>query len=267
MQSDDWPHVTIPVPENVESSDAEVFESELTALLAARPEAIALDCARIDHFTSMHVKLVWGARTRCAEAGVAVRLKSASKYVWKVLDVLDLAEFFIADDSTEEAKTNSAPVEFMGGLEDYQDSFQADSEGVDRALENFVAYLKTLNIPSSTAYVLRTLFYEVATNIRLHAREAGEAPAGVKFGALPHRDKVVLTFVDDGTAFNPTQFETAEQATMDTAEDRRSLGITILKRLADRMMYRRLDAKRNVLVVERNWRLPQWSQGRLPSAR
>lgn len=266
MPSDELSGFVLRVPTELGVDVPEQFEASVSALLARHPEAIALDCSAIDHLTSMHVKLLWTARTLCVDAGVAVRLAQASKYVWKVLQVLDLAEFFIADDPSTQRRDAANPTEIMGSMDVYEDTFEADVPSIDSALERFVANLTTLSVPSSTIYVLRTLFYEVATNIRLHSKLSGESPGTVQFSAIPEQAKIVLTFVDDGACFDPTEFEIAGQATADNAEGRRSFGITIMKKLADRLVYRRVDDTRNVLVIERNWRSPQWSHTRSPSA-
>ena len=266
MPDDQLTGDTLRVPTDLGDDVSRGFDRSLSELLAKHPEAVALDCADIDHLTSTHVRLLWGARTRCADAGVAVHLKAASKYVWKVLRVLDLAELFVADEPPAPTRAAAEPAELMGGMDLYEDNFQADTAAIDQALERFVTWLKALTLPSSTIYVLRTLFYEIATNVRLHSRLSGEAPAQVQFSALPDRDKLVLTVVDNGACFDPTEFQIDDQAQTDNADGRRSFGITIMKKLADRLMYRRFEDNRNVLVVERNWRSPQWSPKRSTSA-
>jgi anti-anti-sigma factor len=246
------------VPGELTADTPAEFERRLETLLREKPEVIALDCAGVDHLSSSHVKLLWGVRARCAQAGVTVRLTAASHYVWKVLKVLDLAEFFIYDEEPEGPEQSDEPTELLGALDVYEDTFKAETAEIDAALQRFLSTLKEAGVPQNSQYVLRTIFYEIATNVRLHA--SGDEPGKIAFSALPDRSKIVLTFVDTGPPFNPLEFEVEAEAKRETALERRAFGIAIVRKLADRMFYRRLDERENALVVERAWRMPKWSK-------
>jgi anti-sigma regulatory factor (Ser/Thr protein kinase) len=177
--------------------------------------------------------------------------------VWKVLKVLDLAELFIQDEDSDRGTEQRVSTDLMGSMEVYEDTFNADMESVGSALERFLDHLKSMAVPIGTQYVLRTLFYEVATNIRLHACKNRQEQ--ITFSAFPDSSRIVLTFVDGGPAFDPTLFDISDYSYRTGSEEgRRSFGITILHKLADRLDYKRLDNSKNVLILERKWRMSQW---------
>jgi anti-sigma regulatory factor (Ser/Thr protein kinase)/anti-anti-sigma regulatory factor len=246
------------VPDVLQPDTPADFERRLETLLRQAPEVIALDCADVDHLSSSHVKLLWGARARCAQAGVTVCLTAASPYIWKVLKVLDLADFFIRDEEAEGRPHPAEPMELLVALDVYEDTFRAGTAEIDSALQRFLNTLRETGVPQNAQYVLRTIFYEIATNVRLHA--SGEEPGTIAFSAIPDRHKIVLTFVDTGPPFNPLEFEVDAEPRRETADERRAFGIAIVKKLADRMFYKRLDDRENALIVERAWRMPQWSK-------
>jgi len=256
MTADRIEHCTVLVPVELTEDAPDTFRAAVDSLIAKRSEAITLDCNRVDHLTSSHIKLLWGARIRCAEEGVALRLKSNSEYVWKVLKILDLDEFFIRDEDVDADPIGVVPAELIGALDGYEDTFEAEAESIGTALERFLTYLKSISVPVGTQYVLRTLFYEVATNIRLHA--AANPAEQIKFSAMLDSSGIVLTFVDNGPHFDPTEFDISDFSYQEGSDGRRSFGITILQKLADRLDYERLDDSKNVLILERKWRMSQW---------
>lgn len=256
MTEDHSGHCTVLLPVDLKDDAPEAFRASMESLILKRPEAITLDCRHVDHLTSSHVKLLWSARIRCAEEGVALRLKSNSEYVWKVLKILDLDEFFIRDEDADANPKGVVPEELIGALDGYEDTFEAEAESIGTALDRFLNYLKSISVPIGTQYVLRTLFYEVATNIRLHA--ATNPAEQIKFSAMLDSSGIVLTFVDSGPHFDPTEFDISDFSYQEGSDGRRSFGITILQKLADRLDYERLDDSKNVLILERKWRMSQW---------
>ena len=264
MTEDHSEHCTVLLPVELRDDAPVAFRACMDSLITKHPEAITLDCRHVDHLTSSHVKLLWSARIRCAEEGVALRLKSDSEYVWKVLKILDLDEFFIHDEDSDVDEMGHFSTELMGELEGYEDTFDAVAESIGIALDGFLDYLKSLSVPTGTQYVLRTLFYEVATNIRLHA--STDTKEQISFSALLDSSGIVLTFVDSGSHFDPTQFDISDFSYQEGSDGRRSFGITILQKLADRLDYERLNDTKNVLILERKWRMSQWTKQSSQSA-
>lgn len=257
MTEDHSGHGTVLLPVELTEHTPASFQATVDSIILTQPEAITIDCRQVDHLTSSHVKLLWCARIRCAEEGVALRLRTDSEYVWKVLKVLDLAELFIQDEDHDGDPRTRVSTDLMGSMEVYEDTFKADEKAVACALQRFLDHLKSMAVPIGTQYVLRTLFYEVATNIRLHACTNREEQ--ITFSAFPDSARIVLTFVDGGPAFDPTLFNISDYSYRTNSEEgRRSFGITILQKLADRLDYKRLDDSKNVLILERKWRLSQW---------
>ena len=82
----------------------------------------------------------------------------------------------------------------------------------------------------------------------------------MQFAAECESERIQLTFVDPGKPFNPMQADVSEVAKSDARKNRKPMGLEVMHKLADRLDYRRLDDTRNVLVVERKWRMKEWKK-------
>jgi anti-sigma regulatory factor (Ser/Thr protein kinase)/anti-anti-sigma regulatory factor len=252
------PAFVVRMPRHITAQAAEDFSVALQTVVATSPTTVRLDCGDIDQVTAAHVKLLWQAHMECSLIGASVSLTGASYYVWKVLKALDLDTYFVEVKILGDAFADHTS---KGGMESstlFEREFHPDLSGVEQTQAELLQFLDSLGVPQADRYVLQTLFYEVATNIRLHA---GLEPSHrVQFAAETETTRIQLTFVDPGIPFNPIHADISEITQSGARQDRKPMGLEVMQKLADRLDYRRLDDQRNVLVVERKWRMKEWKK-------
>jgi anti-sigma regulatory factor (Ser/Thr protein kinase) len=113
-------------------------------------------------------------------------------------------------------------------------------------------FLESCAIPETTRFELRTILYEVVHNIRSYA---GLTPRDqISVHATVGRDRITIEVSDPGSPFDPTQVQVASTF-IDIAQNRRKrgLGLPMLKRMTDTMLYSRSTDGRNVLTIEKTW--------------
>jgi len=101
--------------------------------------------------------------------------------------------------------------------------------------------------------VLRTIFYEIATNVRTHAGlEKGNL---IVFSLRAKGSKVILVFADSGKPFDPTMVaDDVDLRMVLKNRQTRGLGIPMICKLAEKVTYKRIDGTINVFTVEVVWR-------------
>jgi len=242
---------TLPLPLDLSGESVGTFETQLDRVIAAQPGVVHLSCAGLSKITSRYVGVLWQAYRRCAEAGVELQLESPPIGLVRTLNALDLAEFFgVGARSGDTDSEYRAAAEFDHTTGVYTDRFGAVEAEIDAALERFMQFLARVRISKTTEFELKTLFYEVTTNIRTH----GELPVGetIQFQASASHDTVTLTFWDTGVPFDPC----ARPAHIDFIAAARTgqrcgFGIAMMRRLADDMSYVREKGGTNVLTIEK----------------
>lgn len=226
------------VPANLSDLDPDRFVEELDQLLTTRPQTVTLDCSHLEHVTSSHVNYLWQAHERCEQSGATLKLSGTSPNLWRILELLDLAEFFAQGKTAE--------------LRLYDSRFQATKDGIGAAMLQFVEFLKDQSVPAVTAFELQTLFYEVATNIRLHGHL--DQPQSIKFRTENTDNRIKMIFQDSGRPFDPTAVRL--EGDLRNAAKRgqmRGFGLVMINRLADKVTYRRVDNSVNELTVTKRW--------------
>ncbi|MEW5995684.1 MAG: STAS domain-containing protein, partial [Candidatus Zixiibacteriota bacterium] len=162
---------SIVVPAGLSDDFLAGFDARLKSLQQKDCRVVTLDCSQLENPTSSHVNVLWRAYQSCAEAGKEVRLKSPTPALIRVLQAMDLAEFFTWDKTPVLTQQRRAAQPEPGGVtRRYFDAFVTDVGGIDKALEDFLRFVARLQLPEVTEFELRTIFYEVATNIRTHGR-------------------------------------------------------------------------------------------------
>ena len=242
---------SILIPSELTPESVAGFEEGLEAALRSNPRLVVIDSSRLVQVTSNHIKILWQAYRACVDAGVGMKLKSPSPGLIRVLKVLDLYDIVAeshdipcprSDDAAWSGSTKSAEVN--------SSRFAADPVSVDRALEGFLKFVERLHLPETTEFELRTVFYEVATNIRAHAGIGENDPIAVSCRA--DDSKIVLVFADTGIPFDPTRMAANMDLEAAAREGRaRGFGITLIRRLTDNMSYVRKNNKMNILTLEK----------------
>ncbi len=242
----------IAVPLSLSGDAVDEFHGRLEEAFAVAEGIVTLDCSQLKNVVSSHINLLWMAYLRSEEAHIKVRLKDPSPGLLRVLQVLDLYELFVTGMGLSEGGVDRAKEPTR--IEDsYSDEFSTSVTAIDKATESFLAYLKRIDLPKMTTFELRTIFYEVATNIRSHAEIEGRST--ISFSVRPEGERLILKFTDTGRAFDPAGHKYEVQAERAAeARQRRGFGLALIHRLADRVSYKRKEDTINVLTVEKKWR-------------
>jgi anti-anti-sigma factor len=243
------------VPAILSPDAVDVFVAGLERLVADSPAELVLDCGALDYVASSHIGLLWQASRICSSAGIRIRLRSPSSGLLRVLNTLDLCQFFdigANHDDVTSPLTSAPSGECSREHLVYQDTFLAGAQSVADAIERFVRFLKVLALPESLGFELRTVFYEVVYNVHLHSGLGPDAEVVVRVEARPHG--MTLTFTDAGVPFDPTRAQTVSTF-VDVARGRqnRGLGLPMLSKLTDRMVYTRTNDGKNVFTLDKTW--------------
>ena len=240
---------TLVVPSSFADGQDQTFYDRLEKESDRHPGQIFLDCSELGLVQSSHIGLLWLALDICKRASVVVILKNTTVVLQKSLRVLDLAEFFEIDPHSAQVPAKSATPVVSNFVEtDYTSKFAANIVDIDNSLEDFVEFLHTLKIGNETSFNLRTVFYEVATNIRCHAGLQDNEL--IRFSASYENGLLTQVFKDTGKSFDFT----AHLATLDphsAAQKRqtRGFGISLIRGLVGKVVYKRTDKGDNVLSL------------------
>ncbi len=212
-----------------------------------------LDCSRLKRVSADHISCLCGAYRACEEAGVPVRLESLPPGLIQVLGVLGLEELF---GGNAEPGSNSRNRAFRWAAEGFRrvhvDQFRGEIKDVNRSSAVFLDYLKSLKLSEIAAFELQTVFYEIAMNIAAHGNTARDER--IVFTAEADDTGIVMAFTDSGDPFDPTEHEVEYEPQSAGRERRkRGLGITMIRRLMDKITYCRKHDSINVLTAEKNW--------------
>lgn len=245
--------VNVTVPADVSSDALDSFQKDLEHNLAGRPEMLALDCSQLTRVSADHISSLCGAYQVCERAGVAVKIESASPGLSRVLEVLDLDGLFGSNRNPARSSRRRARRWAAEGFRRmYVDQFRGDADDVNRSSEAFLQYLESLRLPKITAFELQTVFYEIAMNIAAHGNTAESER--IVFTAEADDDGIALAFTDSGDPFDPTSLEADFEPRAAGRERRkRGIGMTMIRRLTDRITYCRKHDSINVLTVEKHW--------------
>ena len=254
MRADtDCQPTTVVMPSDISADSVVALDRQLQSILRPGLTYIEVDTSRWEHVTSSHVHVLWQTYCTCQEQGVALRLKNPSFGLIRVLKVLDLYDIIAEGADQEPPDLKEAAQSQLGkGTLKYADDFKADSASVDRALANFLSFLKELGVPRLLEFELRTLFYEIATNIRTHGHLAKDDL--IVFACRTDESTIHLAFADSGLPFDPTA-STAYIDVIKAGKERqmRGFGIMMIRKLADELSYLRKNNAVNVLTVEKRW--------------
>ena len=116
--------------------------------------------------------------------------------------------------------------------------------------EEFQRYLDDLGLSELSAFEMATVFYEIATNIRLHAElKAGDS---VEFSSVLKEERIHLRFADPGKPFDPLwALDNYDPETALKKRWKHGLGLTLVKRIVDSLTYTRYKSRLNVVKLEK----------------
>jgi anti-sigma regulatory factor (Ser/Thr protein kinase)/anti-anti-sigma regulatory factor len=241
------------VPGPVMGGEFDSFRQEFGCVVADSPAVIVLDCGALKRLASSHIGLLWECNQQCRDHGIRFQLKNPSAAMVRTLEALDLRESFalgMAESVGAEFRDKDIPT---GTFQSYIDCIPLDREAITLAEDRFVSFLHRIGAGAGTTHELRTVVYEIATNIRTHS---GLEPTDhFTLEATANSKEIALTFTDTGVPFDPTigtrQVDPTQAAR--TAK-RRGFGLLMIQKLVDNLEYRRDAEGANMLNIRKRWR-------------
>ncbi len=244
---------TIVLPSECTLTEEIAFQRQVQQAISKKPDLVLLDCQYLQRVVSSHIRLLWGARERCGDNQAELRLSNPTSALMRILRTLDLVDSFQyegIDHHRGQRLDQDLGMERMPRT--FTDAVHPTVTCIDDSIAHFMGYLADARVSATTLIELRTIFYEIATNIRLHS---GISPQD-HFTVDAHADWdcVTMTFTDSGTQFDPT-VGTARMDIVAATHQRkhRGFGLIMIRRLADNISYRRDPASGNVLTITKKW--------------
>ncbi len=231
----------------------EEYLKQIDSLFGDGADVLHIECAQIQQVFSWHIHILWQTRLRCSRHGSDMKLQSAPDGLIRVLNMLDLAELFgcrkelshtVSNDDQSVSRVDRAHLDI---------AFPATEQGVFEGQRRLVSLLSSLQIPSLTQFELLTVFYEIATNIRMHGMVDKSIP--VQCVVDCKEDVVTLTFRDNGIAYDPTFSHTQQGRSQKVVPGRQTngYGLSLIRKLSDTMKYTRTAIGQNELTIEKYW--------------
>lgn len=211
-----------------------------------------LDCSALELVHSSHIGLLWKAKEICRQKSTTVTLEETSSSLIRTLRALDLMDEFTFGEACDlDLVPTTQPIPIQSG-EPHTGLFAADVAGVDQALCEFLELLDGWRLTEEMKFDLRTLFYEVATNIRCHS--GLQADSRIRYRAALINGAIQLVFEDNGKPFNPTSLPDAYNPEAAAHNHQtRGFGISMIRRLADEIEYTLKNDTTNVLSLTKRY--------------
>ncbi|MEW5874878.1 MAG: ATP-binding protein [Candidatus Zixiibacteriota bacterium] len=239
------------IPREFGDGRIEKFDQELQSLLESGASVIHLSCAELDHFSSVHVGVLWAAIRTCQERGCLLRLCDVSAGLQRVLDTLDLADMFNAHQHLPgPGGTVTREPREAHGTDNFRLTFTRSE--FPAALVQYRQHLDAWGMSPRLIFELHSIFYEVVQNILLHAGLSDSGQVGVQCQFVC--GLLTMTIVDGGVAFDPTAAKVEPDLRVAARQRRtRGLGIFMMRKLTDHIEYKRVG-NQNVLTIEKRVR-------------
>jgi anti-sigma regulatory factor (Ser/Thr protein kinase)/anti-anti-sigma regulatory factor len=224
-------------PHSLDENSINDFIERVEAQLAQGESRVIVDCSPLERVISSHINGLWLAHETCQGRQAQLQLINVSAGLRRILDALNLTPILL--------RNSSSP----GGL-DLRVSPTA--KDIEVAMSELVSYLIRSGLPELTAFELQTIFYEIATNIRLHSGLDSDDSFAVTIELEGRR--ISLTVSDPGVEFNPT----SRSDDLNVQEAGRRLqrcgfGLSMVKGLCKTISYTRTVDHRNQLVITKYW--------------
>lgn len=125
----------------------------------------------------------------------------------------------------------------------------SNSENLDSLLFEIEELLEDKGIPMKSTLQLELIIEELFLNICNYAYEK-EGEIKIQYELLEDPLKIIMNFIDEGVEFNPLNKEGPDLTLSADEREIGGLGLTIVRKNADRMDYRYED-NHNILTVEK----------------
>jgi len=130
----------------------------------------------------------------------------------------------------------------------FQCTLRSTRASIAEAADSLAAWLEVERVPESAALLARLALDELATNLAMHA---GDRERAMHVECRAKSGELLLHVDDDGPAFDPRE---APVPDLDgPVEGRRigGLGLHLLRELADRFEYERVDGRNRVVLARK----------------
>lgn len=255
MKTSELNNSVVVIPEKLERLDDAEYKKILFEAINSSSDTVVLDCKFLTRPTSRHVYLLWRSLQECEEQKIKVRLSNVSLQLVRVLVVLDLYDLFMSYGSPLTCKISQQEEDtftLKSAADDIRISFSPSEDEIDKSMDDFKKYLERLEIPRTTGYDLITVFYEIATNIRLHSKT--ESDEIVEFLATPAFDRIRMRFDYGGIEFDPSTKNESYSPEKSAAERKiNGYGLVIINKMVDEIKYQRTENEKNRLILEKKW--------------
>ncbi len=245
----------IAIPGKIVEDSMDDFYSEIEVLCRDYKGQLVLDCTDLKNATSNHIGALWQVRQLCDKAGIDILLIGVSRNLVRVLEVLDIADLFkmeVVDDN--EITGEFTRTFLLSSDRNFELSFEPTETEIESALKKFLEYMQNFCDNDMCLLEVRTIFYEIATNIRLHGGQGSGNE--VKFMAVPGSDdKFIMRFIDSGPPFDPSSQKLLyKPGAAIKRKQKRGFGLIMISRMTDGISYERRNGEVNVLTLEKKWK-------------
>jgi serine/threonine-protein kinase RsbW len=125
-----------------------------------------------------------------------------------------------------------------------------DIAEIPRLLDWVEASCRECGVVGDTPFKLALVLEEAVANVITHAFAGVEAPHRIAVELAIDDDRVTAEIIDNGGAFDPSVAPEADRTTPLESRDVGGLGIHLIRRMMDRVEYRRADGE-NRLRLEK----------------
>lgn len=127
---------------------------------------------------------------------------------------------------------------------------RAKAENLNQVYTFMNEQLSSVCLDSSKRAELDMVVEEIFINIVSYAYESEPGDVTVQMEILTQPDRIWMSFIDDGTPYNPLDRKDPDITL--SAEERQvgGLGIYLVKKIMDKVEYQYIE-KRNILTIER----------------
>lgn len=224
-------------PNSVDEKSVNDFIERVEDQIEKGAGRIVVDCSSLQRVTSSHINGLWLAYETCRCRRAELELNNVSEGLRRVLEALNLTPIIL--------RRSPSPAGLNLQL-------HPTTISIDAAISRVIGHLNAAGIPEITVFEIQTIFYEIATNIRLHSGLKADEPFEVAVEIEKRRVKIL--FSDPGIEFDPTsQNNECNIQEAGRHHQRRGFGLSMIKGLCNSLSYSRTTAQRNELIVTKDW--------------
>ena len=236
-------------PEHVSEQSAEMFIRDLKEHLNdTTSEQTVIDCSKIPKLSTLQTDLLNQIAGLCKDANVQLRLDSEQ------IGLTDYLRAICEDNNSDVLVTNesSAPRTVVAGqvgcpATEFRDDFHPTVSELHSTALKLDGFVRALECDLQTRYAIKTIFYEIVTNIRLYSGMKQEEK--IKFRTTISEAAVTMTFIDSGRRFDISKAPNGPCVSAEHEEERLSFGIHLIKTLSDKIEYSRSEESENIVII------------------